>query len=108
MMKVPRLQVFEVKLPPCPNTRSATVSVVRGLSYSSTRLLSPSATRSVERRVGATPCGEQRLLALMMKVPRLQVFEVKLPPCPNTRPATASVVRGLSYSSTRLLLESAT
>jgi hypothetical protein len=77
--------------------------VASGLSYSNTRLLFWSATYRLPAPSTATPVGRHRLPALMP--PRLQVPLVKLPACPNTRSATVSVVRGLSYCSTRLLPE---
>ena len=43
-LKPPLLQPEEVKLLPCPNTKSALVSVVSGVLYSRTRLLKSSAT----------------------------------------------------------------
>src|SRR5207244_8846513 len=72
------LQPPVVKLPPCPKTRSAIVSVVNGVSYSNTRLLKASATKTLPTLSTATPLEKQRLVALVP--PGLQRAELKLPP----------------------------
>jgi hypothetical protein len=82
------------------------VSVVSGLLYSSTRLFWLSAMYKSPLESNATPIGSHRLPP--DKPPLLQLSEVKLPACPKTRSATVLVVSGVLYSSTRLLLKSAT
>src|SRR5216683_3718553 len=90
----PRLQAFAVKLSSWPNTESAVVSplpattvAVRGVLYSSSRLLSKSATYRLLLLSSVTPTGWQRLAAL--NPPKLQLLSIKslpLPlPCPNSR-----------------------
>src|SRR5260370_1173289 len=98
---LPKVQLVVVKRPAWPTTRPATVTVVKGVLYSSTRLLPVPATKKAPAASTATPRAPHRLLALMP--PRLQSVDAKLPPWPNTRSATVSAVKGVLYSSTRLL-----
>jgi hypothetical protein len=112
-LKPPALHRAELKAPPCPKTTSA-VSLVSGVLNSSTRWLPVSEMYRSPLESNATPAGKLRLLAL--NPPSFKVLEVKLAPCPNTRsapPATqgnepAHWAIGVLYSTTRLLLWSAT
>ena len=99
------MHAFDVKLPHVPKTVSAVVSVVSGVLYSSTRLLVPSFTYTLPRLSTATAVGPSRLLAL--SPPLLAFLVMKLPAWPKTVSAV-SLVSGVLYSSTRLLLLSAT
>ena len=78
----PLLQPLTVKLSPWPKTVSAVVFVVRGLLYSSTRLLKESAIYTFRELSTATPDGVHRPLAPIP--PRLQVFVLNRPPWPKT------------------------
>ena len=90
-MKVP-----VVKLLPARRRGRPQVSLVRGVRYSSTRLLLKSTTKRSPEVSTATSVGRQRLEAVIP--PRLQVLDVKLPPRPNTRSVKMSVVSGVLYS----------
>jgi hypothetical protein len=85
-LRPPLLHKSDAKLPPWPNTRSATVSVFSGSSNSNTRLLLKSATYKLPAASSVSPSAKQRLLA--PTPPRLHVLDAKLPPCPSTRGIT--------------------
>jgi len=115
----PSLHATVAKLPFWPKARSAVVSPAepgvpgvppppaRGSSYSSTRLLPPSATKTLPSGSTATPAGESSPSA-----PPPLATAVKLPPCPNTLaalcPALIPALKGAANSSTRLSTVSAT
>src|SRR5258708_39654099 len=82
-----------------PRTWSA-VALLRGVVYSSPRLFSQSATYRRPSASSATPVGPFKLAG--PRPPWLAEWVVKLPPWPKTRLAVV-LVRGVSYSSTRLL-----
>ncbi len=75
------LQSPVVKIPPCPNTLSATVSPELN---SSTRLLCVSDTYRSPNASTATPSGKHIDEALIVSVPKLHPVVVKLPFCPHT------------------------
>src|SRR5258708_36154006 len=111
---VPMHPVEDAKLPHWPKTRSAIVSVLSGVLYSSVRLFTSSATKRLPELSTAMPIGTQMLLALFP--PRLHLFDVKLPLWPKTVSAAVSpapvspllALSGVLYSNTRELVKSAT
>src|SRR5262249_27362978 len=85
--------------------RSAVRSLGSGGSYSTTRVLLKSGTYRFPRPSSARPLGGGRLSAGGARLLKGLVLK---PGWPKTWSALRSVISGASYSSTRLLAESAT
>src|ERR1700733_11032443 len=107
-----------VKLFPWPSTTTAgppaqgktLLQAANGFAYSSTRLLSVSATYRLPNPSTATPSGKQRLPALIsVPLAPLQKYDRKSG-CPITRSAGAPLTNDpvFFHPSARLLLKSAT
>src|SRR5256712_526903 len=87
---------------PCPTTTVAASPVVIGGAYFSTRLLLVSSTQRFPAESNEIAAGLVSVVAVVPAVP------VVNEPCPTTTVAASPVVIGATYSSTRLLPESAT
>src|SRR2546428_725068 len=96
---VPAVPVVKVL---CPTTTVAASPVVIGAAYFSTRLLAASTTQRFPAESNEIPNGTLSVVAVVPAVP------VVKSPCPITTVAASPVVIGAAYSSTRLLLLSAT
>src|SRR5579859_6087009 len=102
----PWLHPLVVKFPSWPKTRLAWPAEESGESYSSTRLFPESLTYKLSALSSATLTGPHSESAAIRF--RLQKLVVKLPAWPKTRSAVVSLVKGVLYSRTRLLVVSAT
>ncbi len=86
----------------CPRTRDAAIPLLRGAAYSRTLLLFPSVTQRFPAESKRTSPGVSRPVGEIAETDEVNIS------CPMTVAAASPVEKGLGYSSTLLLLVSAT